>query len=200
METFDFRWPRWFALRGLGRNPLLRWSDRIESLTTVIAVIVTVVAIPIAAAVGTSVYDARALVYRDQARTLHRITADVLDGGRPESAPLYEVVYSTSLRWTWSGAARTATVDWPSRVEAGETVELWLDAAGDPAAPPATPDQAAREAIASAFIVWVAATGCALVVLGFVRWRLAAVRLRGWDTALSTPADRGGPHRPTGRA
>ena len=60
MDTFTLRLPRWpVLLRLLGRDPLVRTTDRIQALVLVLAVVVSLLAAPITAAVGTAVYDSR---------------------------------------------------------------------------------------------------------------------------------------------
>ena len=69
MDTFTVRSPRWLVVRLFGRNPLIRISDRIEALALVLTVVVSLLAAPIAAAVGTAVYDSRS-------RPLRRASSD----------------------------------------------------------------------------------------------------------------------------
>ena len=59
MQTFTIGLGRGWWVRLLGRNPLVRSSDRIEVMVLSLAVLLTVVAVPVAGAIGTSVYDAR---------------------------------------------------------------------------------------------------------------------------------------------
>jgi hypothetical protein len=48
MDTFTLRLPRWpVLLRLLGRDPLVRTTDRIQALVLVLAVVVSLLAIPI---------------------------------------------------------------------------------------------------------------------------------------------------------
>jgi hypothetical protein len=49
------RWPLVVRLRG--RHPLVRATDRIEAAALVVAVVLASIALPIAGAVGTAVYD-----------------------------------------------------------------------------------------------------------------------------------------------
>ena len=80
MDTFTVRLPRWpILLRLLGRDPLVRTTDRIEALVLVLAVAVSLLAAPIAAAVGTAVYDSRRQVYAEQADTRDTVAATVTD-------------------------------------------------------------------------------------------------------------------------
>src|SRR6476469_8095277 len=80
MDTFTLRLPRWpVLLRLAGRDPLVRTTDRIEALVVVLAVVVSLLAIPIAAAVGTAVYDSRRQAYAEQTHTRHPVAATVTD-------------------------------------------------------------------------------------------------------------------------
>ncbi len=68
MDSYNVRLPRWpraTLLRLLGRDPLVRTTDRIEALVSVLTVVVTLLAAPIAAAIGTQVYDSRRDIYAE---------------------------------------------------------------------------------------------------------------------------------------
>ncbi|WP_319447412.1 MULTISPECIES: hypothetical protein [unclassified Mycobacterium] len=74
MDTYTVRLPRWpILLRLLGREPLVRTTDRVEALISVLIVVVTLLAAPIAAAIGTEVYDSRRDVYAAQATVTESI-------------------------------------------------------------------------------------------------------------------------------
>ena len=80
MDTFTVRLPRWpVLLRLLGRDSLVRTIDRIEALVLALAVAVSLLAAPIAAAVGTAVYDSSRHLYAEQADTRHTVVATVTD-------------------------------------------------------------------------------------------------------------------------
>ena len=88
MDTFTVRLPRWLVVRLFGRNPLIRISDRIEALVLVLTVVVSLLAVPIAAAVGTAVYDSRSRLYAEQAQTQAQVTATVIDSpARSDTTP-----------------------------------------------------------------------------------------------------------------
>lgn len=57
LESFTVRLPRWPIFGLFRRNPLIRASDRIEALAMAVAVMVSLLAVPVAAAVGTAVHD-----------------------------------------------------------------------------------------------------------------------------------------------
>jgi hypothetical protein len=51
------------------RNPLVRVTDRLEALVIVLAIVVSLLAAPVAGAVGTAVYDARRQQYEAEVLT-----------------------------------------------------------------------------------------------------------------------------------
>ena len=127
MDTFTVRLPRWpILLRLLGRDPLVRTIDRIEALVFVLVVVVSLLAAPISAAVGTAVYDTSRRAYAEQAETRHTVAATVTDV--PASQQLLRTGTTTvPARWTAAGAEHTGKVKAQSTVETGDTVEIWVD-------------------------------------------------------------------------
>ena len=110
MDTFTLRLPRWpILLRLLGRDPLVRTTDRIEALVFMLAVVVSLLAAPITAAVGTAVYDSSRHIYAEQAHTRHTVNATVTDV--PASQQIVRTGTTTvSARWTAAGTEHTGTV------------------------------------------------------------------------------------------
>ena len=79
MDTFFVaRLPKWSIVL-FGRNPLVRTSDWVEALVLVLTVFVSLLAVPIACAVGTAVHDSHQQLYAEQAQTRHNVTATVTD-------------------------------------------------------------------------------------------------------------------------
>ena len=60
MQTFTFDPRRWWVAPAVCRNPLVRRIDRVEPLAIMLAIVVSLLVIPVAGAVGTAVYDDRA--------------------------------------------------------------------------------------------------------------------------------------------
>ena len=77
MQTFTLLPQRWWVVRAFGRNPVVRLSDRVGVLLVLLACAVSIIAAPVAGAVGTAVYDAHSLRYAEQAQTRHPVTATV---------------------------------------------------------------------------------------------------------------------------
>ena len=154
MESFTLRWPRVGILLGLGRNDLLRISDRVESIATAIVVIIAIVAIPMAAAVGTSIHETRSKANAEYVASLHHIKASVVGDGTPKRESLYKVVYSTPVRWNAAGGDRTATVQWSEMVRPEDHIMVWVNESGELTEGPAPVDQAARDGISIAIMLW----------------------------------------------
>ena len=102
MQTFTIGLGHRWWTQVVRRNPLVRPSDRIEFLVLSFAVLVTVVAIPVAGAIGTSVHDARAWVYAEEALTRHQVTATATERGVIVVQPP-DISFTARARWTASG-------------------------------------------------------------------------------------------------
>ena len=111
MDTLTLRLPRWpVLLRLLGRDPLVRTTDRIQALVLVLAVVVSLLAVPIAAAVGTAVHDSRGHLYAEQAHTRHIVAATVTDVPASQQV-LRTGTITVPVRWSAAGAEHTGAVD-----------------------------------------------------------------------------------------
>ena len=86
MQTFTIGLGHRWWIQVFRRNPLVRRSDRIEVLVLGFAVLLTVVAIPVAGAIGTFVHDARTRVYAEEALTRHEVTATAIERRRDRRA------------------------------------------------------------------------------------------------------------------
>ena len=67
LETFTVGLPQWPIFVLLSRNPLVRASDRIQVLAAALAVLVLLLSVPVAAAVGTAVHESRRELYAEHA-------------------------------------------------------------------------------------------------------------------------------------
>lgn len=71
----------------MGRNPLVRTSDRVESVILVLAVVVSIPAAPAAAAIGTAVHESMSDCYTEHAQTRHTVTATVINDRAADQPP-----------------------------------------------------------------------------------------------------------------
>jgi hypothetical protein len=78
MQPFTIGFGRTWFLRAWGRNELVRSTDRWQAWVLSVAVTLAVIALPIAAALGTAVHDARLATYTEQAHDRHVVSATVV--------------------------------------------------------------------------------------------------------------------------
>jgi hypothetical protein len=71
MQSFTIGFGRTWLLRAWGRNELVDSTDRRQAWVLSVAVTLAVIALPIAAALGTAAHDARLATYTEQARDRH---------------------------------------------------------------------------------------------------------------------------------
>jgi hypothetical protein len=174
---------RWVA-RAFGRNPLLRWTDRVEACVILAAFLLALGVCAVSVAQGAAVYRSHAQLYAAQARMRHMVTATVAATGSPPREP-----HSTTsaVLATWPNAAdgarggelhieRAEWVTTDRTVIDGDQIHLWLNDAGREVDPPTPLAQAGIDAIGVGAAVW----GCAVLALiagvALVRSRLDRIR------------------------
>jgi len=191
METFTFDWVRGWLARLCGRNELVRRSDRLETRVMALAATAAMFAVPVIAAFGTSVKDARTSVYVEQAHSRHQATATAL-----ENATLHVQVYSQTLevpaQWPTEGRVHVATVTPPDMVRAGDRFAIWVDKSGNHVEAPSLLSQAVSDAIGSATLLWLTMTGALAGAVYLLRRKLNRSRYREWDRELISLAGNDG--------
>jgi hypothetical protein len=164
MDTLPLDWGRSWLARLVGRNPLVRRSDRLETLAA--AMVPMVLAISGAAALGMAVKDSVASTFARQAISRHHITATASTG-----ADLHVVgesqTFDTTARWLAADGVHVGTVTAPKMVRAGAPVDFWVDKDGT-----------------VTVLSWMAVAA----TLGALRRRLDRDRYTGWDHALRSLA------------
>jgi hypothetical protein len=178
MDTFTVRLPRWRSMRLFGRNPLIRAGDRVEALVVVFAVVVVLLAAPIAAAVGTAVYDSRSHLYAQQAQNSHVVTAVVTDHKVTHRKALGQTV-TVLARWFAAGTEHTGSVSAPPGVKTGDSIDIWVVEDGSHVGPP--PKTAYDEAVAFASLTWLGAAIAAQALIAGTRTFLNRARHARWQ-------------------
>jgi hypothetical protein len=191
MEYFTIGWPRSRVLNGFRRSPLIRISDRVESIMAILGVLMVIVALPVGAAVGTSVRDAQARVLAEHAATLSEVDALVTAKSKSRSDGPYDVVYATPVRWMTGGIDHTGVVESSSPLRVGDHLPVWLSESGQVTRGPAPVDEAARQGIAAAIVVWMSVASVVGCVYWALRCHLDIVRYRWWEKELGPVIDDG---------
>jgi hypothetical protein len=195
MTTFALRLPRWPVLmRMWGRGPLVRNSDRIEALVLVLAVVVSLLAIPIAGAIGTVVHDSRRDHYAEQARNRSPVVATVTAVPTFSDGPPLGAI-TVPAQWSVGGTEHTGTLAAPSTAKIGDPIEIWVDNNnGAWVSAPTSTTRAAVEAVTVAVLIWLAVAGTATTL--FITSRAACNRIRfaRWQLGIDELVGHGGGH------
>ncbi|MFD6066922.1 MULTISPECIES: Rv1733c family protein [Amycolatopsis] len=175
----------WFT-----RNPLIRWSDRLEAALVIGVVLLTLLAIPFAAAVGSEAYAEGRKRAAEEAANRQETTAVLLADAPPvrvrlDGVPLDEKVEAIA-RWAAPGGLiREGVVTVDAGSATGNEVRIWLDASGHPVEAPATDADALSRGIgvgAGLWLGWLAlVTGVFLVCRAALARGRAAEWAREWQ-------------------
>jgi hypothetical protein len=190
MQAFIFGPTRWRTIRAFGTNPLVRISDRIEAIVVVSALAVSLLAAPIAGAIGTAVYDARSRIYADEAHNRRPISATVTTTRRGVTVirPYMDTAI-VEARWRSGGTAHTASFSARHPVNVGDQIDIWVDDSGKRVIPP-PPLQAVIEAAFVAALFWLFVTAAAAAVVALVRQQFDRHHDTDWEREIGDLADR----------
>jgi hypothetical protein len=191
LQTLTLRLPRWPIFGLLSRNPLVRASDRIEALLLALAVVVSLLAVPVAAAVGTAVHDSRRDVYAEQARTRHLVTATITDETAAHTISRTNTA-TVPARWTAARAEHTGAVEAQGATKPGDHVAIWVDNNGALADEPTPTSRAAVDAMTAAVAMWASVAAAAAVLFTGTRAVCDRLRVIGWQHDIDTLVGRGG--------
>ena len=194
MRPFGRRRRSWWMVRAFGRNPLLRRTDRIEAIVTVMAIIVAVAVIPIAAAVGAAVYGSHAQLYADEAQTRHTVAATVIESDLGTSQP-HITTHVVRATWRVGGADRT---DWfltDRAAKVGDQLRIWVNDAGETAPSPTPISQAGIDAVGAGAGMWCAVALALTALAAMIRCPLDRIRYAQWERELKSLADGGRANR-----
>jgi len=161
MDTFFVaRWPKWSIVL-FGRNPLVRTSDWIEALVLVFTVFVSLLAVPIACAVGTAVHDSHHQLYAERPQTRHTVTATVTDDNAAQQDSPTSMI-TVSDRWRGAGVNHGTS----------------------PADTPTPSARAAGDAVMAAAATWLTVAIAAAVPFAVTRIVLKRVRNKAWQLGI----------------
>jgi hypothetical protein len=177
---------------GMGKSPLRRPSDRIEAGLLWCGLVVALLLIPVAAAIGTSVGHASDESAARQRAVLRQVKATTLEDTERHvpSAPGDVLSQARVSYIDANGIAREGTTSVVIGTKAGDEVTVWLDANGVIVAAPRTNSDAVALGTAAGLSTL---AGSWLLLWGAVRLALVPLkrsRFRDWDAEWQAVAPR----------
>ncbi len=176
MERFTIDPRRWRIARIFGRNPLLRRADRIEALVMLVALVASLIAVPVAGVVGAVTYGARDRLYTQEAHERHRVRATVADIWVEDLG-----MAVVQAKWPVAAGERSGTLQLTDQVKPGESVEIWVDNDGNPVIAPTPTWLAVGEAVGTAVVTLLAVGVGMAAFVAAVRSRLDRARYAAWE-------------------
>ncbi len=170
-----------------GRNQLATAGDRLEGAVLVIAVTVVLLAVPVAAAVGSELHAGQWAQVVSQQETRQRAEAVLAEDAPPPVSvdDRGAVPEKAFVRATWlgpDGQVRQGDVQANQGTKAGTTVPIWIDRHdGALTEPPLSARGAAVNAIGVALMLWAAATAAVALLYLLTRFAHTRSRMRRWE-------------------
>ncbi len=149
------------------RNALVRTSDRVESVVSILAVALVLLALPLAGAIGTAVHDSHSADYQEQVRT----ATPGGDGARrqPSTVRPYAVSFDVHARWYDHGIAHEDVFGWDRPPVSVRSSRSGSTRRGDYTGPPIP--RGGRPAMAcSGAVLWLSVLTVVASVTGLVRF------------------------------
>nr|WP_271213730.1 hypothetical protein [Rhodococcus wratislaviensis]GLK40951.1 membrane protein [Rhodococcus wratislaviensis] len=180
---------RWWRLAPWSRNPLMRATDRCDSVVAAVLITFILMVVPFAAALGTVTYTSLNERSHAELRTSHAQSAVVIDDPRhvvvadaPSRSP--EMQGRATVQWTApDGVLRSTDVEIRPGTHRGDTVTVWVDLTGNVVDEPRSGVENATIAVSAALLVWTVAAVCSLLLYVGVRWMNGRSRMHQWDRA-----------------
>ncbi|SDH61026.1 hypothetical protein SAMN05216553_13513 [Lentzea fradiae] len=167
------------------RNPLASTGDRVESAVLVLGIAVSMLAVPVACAVGSEIYASQKNRVVVEQASKKRVDA-ILTEDAPPAVGMSErsgAVESAFVRATWrldGGTTRRGEVQARRDAKAGAIVPVWVGEDGMVTEPPLTSEGAAIDAVFLALLLWSAAAGSAVLLHLITRFAHKRVRMGRW--------------------
>lgn len=190
MDTFSIGPRRNWLIRVLGRNPLVRRSDRIEAWSVMAAALIIALATPFVCAFATSLQDSRSRTYADEALHRHMVTAVAIEPAELIVEP-NNMSYIAQAQWDAAGGRHVGMVKWPDRAKIGDQDRIWVGDDGQHVQPPRPLGRATADAWGIAAALWFAVLMAVAGSVHAIRRWLDARRFAQWDCELSEIAENG---------
>jgi hypothetical protein len=166
------------------RSTLRRRSDRIEVGARWLLLLLGLLLVPVALAVGSDVTARLAPQVALQQAERHAVRAEVLAAPTDGSPDSVTGDHRAPVRWVAAdGTPRVQELRVPSTARRGDPRVVWLDRQDRVTVAPMPPDRPAGQGFLTALFLVVADVTVSLLLLAALRWVLDRGRLRAWDAA-----------------
>lgn len=178
-------WRVW-RLRPWNSNPLMRASDRWEALLRLLAVALMLLAVPVAAAVGTATYTSSGERISAENAAKTEVLATVLTEPKQTVAagPAQAAHFEAQIQWKRDGDVGKGTIEVRRDTKVGSTVQTWLGPDGLPGNPPQAPGSAVINGIGTGIALLVGVGFALLALLWCVARLLERLHSVRWETEL----------------
>jgi hypothetical protein len=183
MQWLTMAWWRWRLAQALGRNPLVRGSDRVEVAVMALAVAVSLAVMPFAGAIGTAGHDGQSRVYAAERQGRHKVAATSTENNATSPHGPVAVV---APRWQPGDVENAGAFTWDAQAKTGSNVDVWVDQNGRRVSAPPPSWQAGVDAVTAAIGFWLAASAAAALLVALVRGCLKHARYAGWSRDIAS--------------
>ena len=169
---------------GVDGNPLRRRTDKIAAWLAALLVVMFIIGAPAVSMAAVGWVGRSAATWQHAARSWRQVLA-VVQKAAPASPAWGLVGYSwVRARWTApDGRARAGLIPVTAAVAAGQTVRVWVDAAGTPTGPPLSTGTVVADEVRAATVAVIALGIVLLGLMGAGRLLLDRRALAGWEQA-----------------
>ena len=167
---------------GLNGSPLRRRTDKIAVCLAALLVVVFLLGAPVVSMVAIGAAG-RMAAGQQVTRSWRQVSA-VVQKAAP-APPAWELSGYTWVRARWTapdGRARAGQIPVSTAVAVGQTVRVWVDAAGTPTGPPPNPGAVIADQAAAALAAVVTLGVTLVCLMCALRWALNRRRLANWET------------------
>ena len=127
-----------------------------------LAVMVSLLAVPVAAAVGTAIHDSHRNLYAQQHHNRHLVTATITDNAAAQNISRTNTA-TMAARWSAAGTEHTGAVEAQSATKPGDHVAIWVDDNGALTDEPTPTTRASVDAVTAALFMWAGVTAAAAI-------------------------------------
>ena len=179
-----FTWASWRLIRAVGRNPLVRMSDRLEAAVLILVFTVSLAAVLVAVAAGDAVHTQCTSAYAEQAQSRQRTLAAVTHSWYTTQRAGLPIV--VSAQWRVGDREHTGTFTWGAPVEVGDTIDIWVNRDGSKVGAPPPAWRADVNAVVIGIVTWLLCVVAAAALFAAVRYWFDRVRYAAWDREISS--------------